>query len=368
MGQVRKAGVGQAPARQAALKAGLPNGTSATTINRVCGSGLKSIMLAAAEIRAGDAELVIAGGMESMNQAPYLIPGARFGLRLGNGELVDATVHDGLWCSVEDCHMGTHAERVAISDAVSREDQDAFALSSHQKAIAAIDAGRFDAEMVPVTVRDAKGRETLVATDPEGFEHHIVAHRDDADRRPAIARQTSSLGGLRPRKLGHVNRLTADLDAVTRFHTDVLGMQIADYLGDAGIWFHVNAEHHQMALVRSPFPHFHHLAFDYYDFGTLRSLFDNVAQHGRWLAWGPVRHGIAQNICGYVRITEEPLLVECYVDMEQLEPDHEPRQWPDDRFSSNTWGPLPPRSYFRFDEQAIVSERDSLELLGVPLT
>ena len=184
---------------------------------------------------------------------------------------------------------------------------------------------------------------------------------------PAIARQTSSLGGLRPRKLGHVNRLTADLDAVTRFHTDVLGMEIADYLGDAGIWFHVNAEHHQMALVRSPFPHFHHLAFDYYDFGTLRSLFDNVAQHGRWLSWGPVRHGIAQNICGYVRITEEPLLVECYVDMEQLEPDHEPRQWPDDRFSSNTWGPLPPRSYFRFDDEAVRYERESLEMLGEKL-
>jgi catechol 2,3-dioxygenase-like lactoylglutathione lyase family enzyme len=209
--------------------------------------------------------------------------------------------------------------------------------------------------------------ETLVVTDPEGFEHHVVAYRDDADRRPAIARQTTSLGGLRPRKLGHINRLTADIDATTRFHTEVLGMEIADYLGDAGVWFHVNAEHHQMALVRSPFPHFHHLAFDYYDFGTLRSLFDNVAQHGRWLAWGPVRHGIAQNICGYVRITEEPLLVECYVDMEQLEPDHEPRQWPDDRFSSNTWGPLPPRSYFRFDEEAVRYERDSLEMLGEKL-
>ncbi|MFL5650309.1 MAG: acetyl-CoA C-acetyltransferase [Chloroflexota bacterium] len=165
MGQVLQAGVGQAPARQAALNAGLPNGTSATTINRVCGSGLKAIMLGAAEIRAGDADLVIAGGMESMNGAPYLLPGARFGLRLGNGELIDATVHDGLWCSVEDCHMGTHAERVAISDDVSREDQDEFALSSHQKAIAAIDAGRFDAEMVPVTVRDAKGKETIVAVD-----------------------------------------------------------------------------------------------------------------------------------------------------------------------------------------------------------
>jgi acetyl-CoA C-acetyltransferase len=165
MGQVLQAGVGQAPARQAALKAGLPDTTSATTINRVCGSGLKAIMLAASEIRAGDAELVIAGGMESMNGAPYVLPGARFGLRLGNAELIDSTVNDGLWCAIEDCHMGTHAERVAIKDHVSREDQDAFALASHQKAIAAIDAGRFDAEMAPVTVRDAKGRETVVTTD-----------------------------------------------------------------------------------------------------------------------------------------------------------------------------------------------------------
>ena len=160
MGQVLQAGAGQAPARQAALNAGLPNGTSAATINRVCGSGLKAIMLAAAEIRAGDAELAIAGGMESMNRAPYLLPGARFGYRLGNAELIDATVHDGLWCAIEDCHMGTHAVRVAIGEAVSREDQDAYALASHQKAIAAIDA-----EMAPVTVRDAKGRETIVTVD-----------------------------------------------------------------------------------------------------------------------------------------------------------------------------------------------------------
>ncbi len=165
MGQVLQAGAGQAPARQAVLKAGLPDTTSATTINRVCGSGLKAIMLAAAEIRAGDAELVIAGGMESMNGAPYLLPGARFGYRLGNAIVVDSTVNDGLWCAIEGCHMGTHAERVAIKDRVSREDQDAFALASHEKAIAAIDAGRFDAEIAPVTVRDAKGRETIVTTD-----------------------------------------------------------------------------------------------------------------------------------------------------------------------------------------------------------
>ncbi len=165
MGQVLQAGAGQAPARQAALRAGLPDGTSATTINRVCGSGLKSIMLAAAEIRAGDVEIAVAGGMESMNQAPFLLPSARFGYRLGNGELLDAAIQDGLWCSVEGCHMGTHAERVAISNVVSREDQDAFALASHEKAIAAVDAGRFEAETAPVTIRDAKGRETVVTTD-----------------------------------------------------------------------------------------------------------------------------------------------------------------------------------------------------------
>jgi len=164
MGQVLQAGVGQAPARQAALRAGLAETTSATTINRVCGSGLKAIMLAAAEIKAGDAEVVVAGGMESMNLAPYLLPKARFGYRLGDGAVVDATVHDGLWCSIEGCHMGTHAERVAIRETVSREDQDAFALQSHQRAIAAIDAGRFAEETAPVVIRE-KGREIVIEVD-----------------------------------------------------------------------------------------------------------------------------------------------------------------------------------------------------------
>jgi acetyl-CoA C-acetyltransferase len=165
MGQVLQAGVGQAPARKAALLAGLPDTTSATTINRVCGSGLKSIMLAAAEIKAGDAEVAVAGGMESMNMAPFLLPKARFGYRLGNATLVDAAIQDGLWCTIENCHMGTHAERVAIKDHVSREDQDAFSLQSHQRAIAAQDAGRFADEMAPVTIAGAKGQETVVDVD-----------------------------------------------------------------------------------------------------------------------------------------------------------------------------------------------------------
>jgi acetyl-CoA C-acetyltransferase len=161
MGQVIQAGAGQAPARQAALKAGLPEGVSATTINKVCGSGMKAVMLGAASIRAGDADVIVAGGMENMNLGPYLLPGARAGYRLGNAELIDSTVHDGLWCATCDVHMGVHAERVAAKHDVTREAQDAFALRSHQRALAAIDEGRFRDEIVAVTVESKKGPITV---------------------------------------------------------------------------------------------------------------------------------------------------------------------------------------------------------------
>jgi acetyl-CoA C-acetyltransferase len=161
MGQVIQAGAGQAPARQAALKAGLPEMVSATTINKVCGSGLKAVMMGAAAIRAGDANLIVAGGMENMNLGPYLLPGARAGYRLGNQTVVDATVHDGLWCSSCDVHMGMHAERVAAKHDVTREAQDEFALRSHQRALAAMEAGRFADEIVPVTVPGKKGPLTV---------------------------------------------------------------------------------------------------------------------------------------------------------------------------------------------------------------
>jgi acetyl-CoA C-acetyltransferase len=161
MGQVIQAGAGQAPARQAALKGGLPDGVSATTINKVCGSGLKAVMLGASAIRAGDASVIVAGGMENMNLGPYLLPGARAGYRLGNQTVVDSTVHDGLWCSSCDVHMGVHAERVAAKHDVTREAQDALALRSHERAIAAIDSGAFEAELAPVTVHGKKGPETV---------------------------------------------------------------------------------------------------------------------------------------------------------------------------------------------------------------
>ncbi|MEX0625851.1 MAG: acetyl-CoA C-acetyltransferase [Chloroflexota bacterium] len=164
MGHVIQAGAGQAPARQAALAAGLPNGVGATTINKVCGSGLKAVMLGAASIRAGDAEVIVAGGMENMNLGPYLLPGARAGYRLGNAELVDATVHDGLWCAICDVHMGVHAERVAAKHEVTRDAQDEFAVRSHERALAAIAEGRFSDEIVPVEVHGKKGL-TVVDTD-----------------------------------------------------------------------------------------------------------------------------------------------------------------------------------------------------------
>jgi len=164
MGQVIQAGAGQAPARQAALRAGLPNGVSATTINKVCGSGLKAVMIGAAAIRAGDAHVIVAGGMENMNLGPYLLPQARTGYRLGDGTIVDATVRDGLWCSTCNVHMGSHAERVAVKHGVSRQAQDEFALRSHQRALAAQEAGRFDDEIVPVTVPGKKG-DTVVSAD-----------------------------------------------------------------------------------------------------------------------------------------------------------------------------------------------------------
>ena len=145
-----------------------------------------------------------------------------------------------------------------------------------------------------------------------------VAPETEADRWPQHARPSTSvhLGG--PRRLGHVNCLTGDIQACFRFYTEVLGMRLSDWLGDAGVWFHVNSDHHVMALVDLGYDHFHHLAFDTVDIGKMRDMLDHLARHGRWLGWGPARHGIAGNIASYVRIVEEECFVELYCDMEQL--------------------------------------------------
>lgn len=203
--------------------------------------------------------------------------------------------------------------------------------------------------------------------DPDGFGVELVPYAAPDDPRPAIARSTTTLAGFHPRKLGHINSLTGDLVGLTSFYCDVLGMRVTDRLGDEGTWLHLGADHHAVALVGKGDYHFHHLAFELTDWGEFRVALDHLAQHGRWLAWGPVRHALGQNLAAYVRIPEEECMVELYSDMEQLTADHAPRTWPDDAHSSNTWGILPPRSYFRFDAAAVDSERQGLEALGHPL-
>ena len=181
MGNVIQGGVGQAPARQAMLKAGIPATVSALTVNKVCGSGLKAVMLAAQAIKAGDREVIVAGGQESMSNAPYYNYAMRTGVKLGDQTVVDGMIKDGLWCSFCDVHMGGHAEYTAKKAGVSREMQDEFAVSSHKKAVAAIEAGKFKDEIAPVQVPGRKGPTTV-----------------DTDEGPRKDTTLESLGKLRP--------------------------------------------------------------------------------------------------------------------------------------------------------------------------
>jgi acetyl-CoA C-acetyltransferase len=180
MGNVVSAGLGQNPARQAALKGGLGDHVAALTINKVCGSGLKAVMLADQGIRAGDIDVAVAGGMESMSNCPYLLPGVRDGLRMGHGEVVDAMINDGLWCAFEQCHMGHSGEVVAEHYKVGRAAQDAYAALSHQKAVRATDDGAFADEILPISIPQRKG-------DP------LVIDRDESIRADTTAEALSAL-------------------------------------------------------------------------------------------------------------------------------------------------------------------------------
>jgi len=182
MGNVVSAGLGQAPARQAALRGGLPNDVAALTINKVCGSGLKAVMLAAQAIGVGDTDVMVAGGMESMSNCPYLLERTREGLRMGHGQVIDSMINDGLWCSFEQCHMGNAGEVVAGEYHIDRECQDRYAVESHRRAAAAMAEGRFKAEMLPVSIPQKKGAP-------------IVIDHDESVR-PETSMDT--LGALRP--------------------------------------------------------------------------------------------------------------------------------------------------------------------------
>ncbi len=181
MGNVVVAGEGQAPARQAAISGGVPATVPAVTVNMVCGSGLKAVMSAAQAVRAGDAQVIVAGGMESMSNVPYYVRGLRAGVKFGDQTLQDGLVFDGLWCSFGDCHMGGHAEYTAAKAGISRADADDFALRSHRRAIAAIDGGKFAEEIVPVPIETRRGTTVI-----------------DADEGPRRDTSMEALGKLRP--------------------------------------------------------------------------------------------------------------------------------------------------------------------------
>ncbi|MTI18027.1 acetyl-CoA C-acetyltransferase [Rhodobacteraceae bacterium RKSG542] len=192
LGNVLSAGLGQNPARQAAMGAGIPESVPATTINIVCGSGLKSVIMAGQMIAAGDARAVLAGGMETMSAAPMILEKARFGYRMGNGELKDIMVYDGLTCAFNGYHMGITAENIAERYGITREDQDALALASQQKAVAAIQAGAFAKEIVPVTIKTRKG-ETVFAQDE--YPRFDADEASLAKLRPAFKKDGSVTAG-----------------------------------------------------------------------------------------------------------------------------------------------------------------------------
>jgi acetyl-CoA C-acetyltransferase len=181
LGNVLTAGLGQAPARQAAIRGGVPDNVGAMTVSRVCGSGLQAVMLGAQAVRAGDAQVIVAGGMESMSNAPYYLFGYRGGVKFGNQEIVDGLIHDGLLCAFESCHMGGHAEYTAHKAGISRRDADEFAVASHRKAVSAIDSGAFREEIVPVEIASRTGAKVV-----------------DTDEPPRRDTTVESLGGLKP--------------------------------------------------------------------------------------------------------------------------------------------------------------------------
>jgi acetyl-CoA C-acetyltransferase len=238
MGCVLSAGVGQAPARQATIKAGLPVATGAITVNKVCGSGLQAVMFARREIMVGDAQVIVAGGMESMSNAPYLLPQARSGYRMGNGTLVDSMIYDGLWDPYDHVHMGTCGDAVAAKYGFTREDQDRFARTSFERAIQAQKAGKFKAEIVPVPVPQKKG-------DPVNVEEDEGPKKAQLDKMPSLKPAFSKDGTVTAANASSINDGAAALvvtsaEAAAKHGFPVLARIVVD--SDAAVepkWFTV---------------------------------------------------------------------------------------------------------------------------------
>jgi len=280
MGMVLQGGAGQIPSRQAARRAGLPWEVQTETINKVCASGLRSATLADQVIRAGDADVVVAGGMESMSNAPYIVPGARWGQRMGDGKFIDLMIHDGLWCAFDGVHMVVHGSNVAAEYAVSREEQDEWALRSHQRAIAAIDSGKLAEEIVPVTVKSRK--------------KEIVVDQDESPRRDTSLEKLASLppvflkdGSITAGNAPGVNDGAAALVLASARKAEELGARpMARILGHAAVgmearYFPITPAYAVQKLLKK-----HGLTIDDIDLFEVNEAFAAVTlSNGKILGW-----------------------------------------------------------------------------------
>jgi acetyl-CoA C-acetyltransferase len=282
MGMVLQGGAGQIPSRQAARRAGLPWEVQTETINKVCASGLRSATLADQVIRAGDADVVVAGGMESMSNAPYIVPGARWGQRMGDGKFVDLMIHDGLWCAFDGVHMVVHGSNVAAEYAVSREEQDEWALRSHRRAIAAIDSGKLAEEIVPVTVKSRK--------------KEVVVDQDESPRRDTSLEKLAALppvflkdGSITAGNAPGVNDGAAALVLASAKKAEELGIRpMARILGHAAVgmearYFPITPAYAVQKLLKK-----HDLTVDDIDLFEVNEAFAAVTlSNGKILGWDP---------------------------------------------------------------------------------
>lgn len=282
MGMVLQGGAGQIPSRQAARRAGLPWEVQTETINKVCASGLRSATLADQVIRAGDADVVVAGGMESMSNAPYIVPGARWGQRMGDGKFVDLMIHDGLWCAFDGVHMVVHGSNVAAEYAVSREEQDEWALRSHRRAIAAIDSGKLAEEIVPVTVKSRK--------------KEVVVDQDESPRRDTSLEKLAALppvflkdGSITAGNAPGVNDGAAALVLASAKKAEELGVRpMARILGHAAVgmearYFPITPAYAVQKLLKK-----HDLTVDDIDLFEVNEAFAAVTlSNGKILGWDP---------------------------------------------------------------------------------
>lgn len=299
------------------------------------------------------------------------------GLHHAGLEVTDVTEAMSRWSHL----LGLHGEKLADGRAILRCTYEDYALVLRQTSdrpfldyvcyelaagvTLAAAADHLRAQQVPFSTAVVPVRGDAIAVeDPDGNRIVLTARVVPEDRRPAEVRHSTAIPGWHPRKLGHVNFLTRNVRRQVEWYTRVLGFKVTDWIGDEGVWLHVNADHHVLAFLEKEISHIHHLAFELVDWGEMRVALDHLAQNRRHIVWGPGRHGMARNLFSYFRMVEEELFVELFADLEQLSPDHVVRHFPDDPHSSNTWGILPPRTYFRFDQAALDAEQQQAYAYG----